>query len=246
MKKLNLVLGMMLAGATGMVAADSLYIDASGKVGIGTNVPDVNVHVLDSGAAGPKTLFRIENTGNTKFGVKNNEAATEWAFANPGSEFRLSRQGSGVVEMAVQTGGNVVIAGVLTQGSDRNSKTNIKEVNAEDILDKVAKLPISSWSYKHQLGAKHIGPMAQDFYQTFGLGDNDKRIATLDTSGVALAAIQALTKKIGVLEAQIAEQKQQLNEQKVVQARLEALEAITVKLVQDRGVNRLHTASFVK
>ncbi len=238
MKKLSLVLGMMLTGATGMVAADSLYVDASGNVGVGTNVPEVNIHVLDSGAAGTKTLFRIENTGNTKFGVKNNEANTEWAFANPGSEFRLSKQGSGVVEMAVQTGGDVVIAGVLTQGSDRNSKTNIKEIDPSDILEKVAQLPISSWSYKHQRDATHIGPMAQDFYAIFGLGDNDKRIATLDTSGVALAAIQALTKKVETLQKELAEQK-------AIAARVETLEAITVKLVKESEV-RLHTASFVK
>jgi len=34
--------------------------------------------------------------------------------------------------------------------------------------------------------------MAQDFYAAFGLGDDNKHIATIDESGVALAAIQGL------------------------------------------------------
>ena len=239
MKKSMLIVGMALATASGLaIAADSLYVAATGFVGVGTSTPETNIHVLDSGAAGPKTLFKIEATGNTKFGVKNNEAATEWAFANPGAEFRLSKQDSGVVEMAVQTGGNVVIAGSLSQGSDRNAKTNIQEVSNQEILAKVSALPISSWSYKHDPGSTHIGPMSQDFYAAFGLGNDDKRIATLDTSGVALAAIKALTEKVAALEAQ-------LEEQKLVQSRLQALESIAVKLMQESNT-QLRSATYRK
>jgi hypothetical protein len=38
--------------------------------------------------------------------------------------------------------------------------------------------------------------VAQDFHAAFGLGADDKRIATLDSSGVALAAIQGLNQKL--------------------------------------------------
>ena len=37
-----------------------------------------------------------------------------------------------------------------------------------------------------------MGPMAQDFYAAFGLGEDDMHIETVDADGVALAAIQAL------------------------------------------------------
>jgi hypothetical protein len=37
-----------------------------------------------------------------------------------------------------------------------------------------------------------MGPMAQDFYTAFGLGEDDRHITTVDADGVALAAIQAL------------------------------------------------------
>ena len=237
MKKSMLIIGMALATASGLaIAADSLYVAADGKVGVGTSAPETNIHVKDEGPAGPKTLFRIENTGNTKFGVKNNEANTEWAFANPGDEFRLSKQDSGVVEFSVLTGGNVVITGNLTEGSDRNAKTNIKEISNQEILTKVSELPITSWSYKHDPSATHIGPMAQDFYASFGLGSDDKRIATIDTSGVALAAIKALSEKVAALEAQ-------LEEQKLVQSRLQALEGIAVELMQERNT-QLRPATY--
>ena len=43
---------------------------------------------------------------------------------------------------------------------------------------------------------RHMGPMAQDFYAAFGLGTDDKHIATIDADGVALAAIQGLNQKL--------------------------------------------------
>ena len=56
---------------------------------------------------------------------------------------------------------------------------------------------MESWSYKARPGNKHIGPMAQDFHAAFGLnGSDDTHIATVDESGVALAAIQGLNEKV--------------------------------------------------
>ena len=38
--------------------------------------------------------------------------------------------------------------------------------------------------------------MAQDFHAAFGVGTDDKHIATVDADGVALAAIQGLNQKL--------------------------------------------------
>ena len=51
--------------------------------------------------------------------------------------------------------------------------------------------------------------LAQDFYASFGLGRDDKGISTLDTSGIALAGIQALVDENRALQARI-EQLEQL------------------------------------
>jgi len=182
----------------------SLVVGGEGNLGIGTNEPSTDIHVKnDDGTAkilveetnttaAPRTLFQLKNKGNTKFGVLNTEFGVEWAFANPGTAFRLSRQGSGVVEMEIFNNGNVKIAGALTENSDVNAKTAITDIDHEEILKLVSELPVSQWEYKDARGETHIGPMAQDFYASFGLGATETGISTIDTAGVALAAIKAL------------------------------------------------------
>jgi hypothetical protein len=80
--------------------------------------------------------------------------------------------------------------------SDRNLKQDFAAVDPQTMLDKVASLPIQSWSYKAQPDQKHVGPVAQDFRAAFGLGPDDTSIATVDAEGVALAAIQGLNEKM--------------------------------------------------
>ena len=59
--------------------------------------------------------------------------------------------------------------------SDRNKKKNITPADTSAVLDKVSKLPISTWSYTAEpVDVRHMGPMAQDFRASFGLGDDDK------------------------------------------------------------------------
>jgi hypothetical protein len=57
---------------------------------------------------------------------------------------------------------------------------------------------------------KHIGPMAQDFYNLFSLGNNDKSISTIDPAGIALAAIKEQQKQIEDLKQQNADLKKRL------------------------------------
>ncbi len=96
--------------------------------------------------------------------------------------------------------------------SDRNAKENFQTVDGVSILESVAKLPITIWSMKGDANqTPHMGPVAQDFYAAFGLGNNDITINRADAQGVTLAAIQGLYQllqeqqvKIEALEAQLA------------------------------------------
>lgn len=107
--------------------------------------------------------------------------------------------------------------GSWTSLSDRNAKDNIISVNPRDVLRGVLKLPIATWNYKGQPQFQHIGPMAQDFYATFKVGENDKTITTVDPDGVALAAIQGLNEELRdelkTRDAKIERQQQQLQQQ---------------------------------
>jgi hypothetical protein len=111
-------------------------------------------------------------------------------------------------------------SGAWSVHSDRDAKTDFAAVDAASILEALSKLPVETWRYKAQAGVRHIGPTAQDFHAAFGLGASDTQtshISTVDTDGVALAAIQALYAKVEALEAENAE----------LQQRLAALEAST-------------------
>ena len=41
-----------------------------------------------------------------------------------------------------------------------------------------------------------MGPMAQDLYAAFGLGDDDRHVTSIDEAGVAFAAIQGLYNQV--------------------------------------------------
>jgi hypothetical protein len=88
--------------------------------------------------------------------------------------------------------------------SDRDAKENFQGVDPEYVLEQVVQMPVSTWNYIGEAeGIRHLGPMAQDFYAAFGLGDSERYINTLDADGVALAAIQGLYAKNQALEAEV-------------------------------------------
>jgi hypothetical protein len=94
-------------------------------------------------------------------------------------------------------GAYLTIGGVWTNASSRTFKDGFSRVDAMDVLDKLVAMPVQSWFYKddHQEG-RHMGPVAEDFADAFGLGNDEKHIGTVDESGVAFAAIQGLNKKL--------------------------------------------------
>ena len=109
------------------------------------------------------------------------------------------------------TGAHLTNTGIWVDNSDRNSKENLREIDHTDLLEKLSQLPITNWNYiKDSDEIRHAGPMAQDFYAAFGLGNDNKSIATLDESGIALAAIQALYKQLQELKSENATLKAKL------------------------------------
>jgi hypothetical protein len=113
-------------------------------------------------------------------------------------------------------------SGSWSSVSDRNVKANFSAVNGQTILARLAALPVSTWNYKAQPDSvRHMGPMAQDFRDAFGLGEDDKHISTVDAEGVALAAIQALYQTVTELKQDLGDKDQQIAD---LQARLAHLE----------------------
>ncbi len=134
---------------------------------------------------------------------------------------------------------NLVCAGTITAGSDRNAKEHFVPIDPLGTLETVAHLPVSRWNFiADGANVQHIGPMAQDFYAAFKTGPDDKHISTVDADGVAIAAIQGLYQmiqedrvvihekdaKIADLERLVTSERERGAEIQLLEARLASLE----------------------
>jgi len=120
----------------------------------------------------------------------------ETAFDNAPNQFIAQASGGFALYTAPNgTAGAILLpgSGSWSSQSDRNVKSNLMRVDGQAMLMRLAALPIATWNYKEQPeSTRHMGPMAQDFHEAFGLGEDDRYISTVDAEGVAMAAIQAL------------------------------------------------------
>jgi hypothetical protein len=168
----------------------------------------INLYNLDYGIGVQNSTlyFRTANTAGYNWymgGVHNNNQNS------PGT--------AGISLMRINSAGNLTVKGSVTAtsfiiASDRAVKSNFAKVNPRMVLNKLAAMPVQTWSYKAEdATVRHMGPMAQDFRAAFNLGTDDKTISTVDTSGVTMAAIQGLyqmtveqnrelTRKVAALE----------------------------------------------
>lgn len=132
--------------------------------------------------------------------------------ANGGEDGQLRVEDTGnTVIFRLFESGNLNIAGTLNQGSDRNRKHHIMPVNAKEVISKIAELPLFNWKYiGEDIG--HIGPMAQDFYKAFGLGQGETTISSVDADGVALVAIKELHQQNSAQQSEIDALRQEIAE----------------------------------
>ena len=222
----------------------ALHIDPIGQVGVGTPTPGTNLHVQSSVNDFTRPLL-VENTSGIGFsGFRLKIASDSWIdFNNSGGKFRINADQLPGSEFEVRPNGDAFVKGTLTQGSDVNAKQDIEAIDRQYLLQKVMSLPITKWSYIANPSSRHIGPMAQDFYKSFGLGSTDKGITSIDTGGVALAAIQAVKQE---KDSQLAEKEREMNKlrgelqkleaQQVSQAeRMMQLELALAELLRERS-----------
>jgi hypothetical protein len=177
-------------------------------------------------------VLYIRGGNDTNHGLAYSSSATASGFGSPGIDgpllwgnlgggLGISNLSSGnfsiplrwsfnrveITSMLQVIGLSFATAGHFT-GSSRETKENFEALDAATVLSKVRSLPVSKWSYIDGGGSRHIGPMAEDFYATFGVGINDTSINVSDVSGVALVAIQALDATVQDQQAEIAELRQ--------------------------------------
>ena len=188
----------------------------SGFVGIGTINPATALHVASPYQA-VTTVESSSPVGTWAILKNTSSGGNAWAMissgsGNGGGAGKLLFFVNGLTQMVLDPAGNLSIAGAYSPSSDRNLKEHIAPVSPREVLDKVVELPISRWNFKSDAATPHVGPMAQDFHAAFGLGADDKHIATVDADGVALAAIQGLNQKVEEQETRLKNKDSEIQE----------------------------------
>ena len=191
-------------GGQTLMSLDSSGANLPGNLKFGTGslrqMLDLNGGVHGIGVQAWTTYFR------TIGGAANGGFAWYKGGVHADNQF----DAGGGTELMHLTAGGLWVNTTFVSASDRNLKENFQPVDARAVLDKVAALPLTEWNYKQDPATRHVGPMAQDFHAAFGLGPDDKHIATVDADGVALAAIQGLNQKVEEQRAENAELKSRL------------------------------------
>ena len=120
---------------------------------------------------------------------------------------------------------------VAEKGVDNQSasaaKTNIDPVDPQHILDGVRSFDVSTWEYTDAdgegNGRTHIGPMAEDFHDAFEIGDMET-INSIDSGGVAFAAIQGLAERLEEAREELATKAERIAELEEKAERIDDLE----------------------
>ena len=131
--------------------------------------------------------------------VANNEFA---ARASGGFRFRTNLAGT--------TGCNLPAgSGVFNCTSSRTTKENFLVVNGADVLSRLNGIDVTTWNYISEgRQVRHMGPMAEDFFNAFQLGTGNTSIGLQDLTGVSLAAIKELNRKTNELQQKTTEVEQ--------------------------------------
>jgi len=168
------------------VTADQDHTTAMGK--FATNNGFSGTFIWSDGSA-TASADTFRNTANNEFAAR----------ATGGFRFRTNLGGT--------TGCNLPAgSGVFNCTSSRATKMNFASVSGTDLLAKVRALPITTWNYISEGDkVRHLGPMAEDFYQSFGLGVGNASIGVQDLASVSLAGVKALEERTAELQGKAEE-----------------------------------------
>ena len=202
--------GSQANGAESVAMGLRVFAGGNGSVVLGSDA-------VAQAAASGSFIFSDRSTTNDIVGFAPNEFIVRAAG------------GIGLYTNAALTSGVEMAAGGSSWlvVSDANMKEHFRDLPGEDVLSKIARMPIREWNYKTQDAAiRHVGPTAQDFHAAFGLGENRLKINTIDADGIALAATKALEERTRALD----ERSQRLERENTeLRERIEQLERLMRK-----------------
>lgn len=180
-----------------------------GAVALGYRVTANNNYAVAIG-------YRASNNGRTGTMVMGDESTTDSVRNQADNEFRARYNGGFRLRVSTAANGNTPGAGGnvgcdLTIGvpswtcaSSRTLKENFEAVHGEDVLARLRGVPVTTWTMIGDRDrTRHLGPVAEDFHQAFGLGLGATTIGMGDIDGVTFAAAQALERRTTALRTQL-------------------------------------------
>jgi hypothetical protein len=212
-------------------ATNTLTLTGNDRVGVATTSPGAKLEVVTSDAnsapglqvrttatSGAQDMLTLSASSdlNLRTNFTGNTGATAWNWQQIYRSNQYNLELDGGDQLVLLNTGEMTITGdmnavAFNTTSDRNAKENFGTVEPTDVLERLAQIPVQRWNYiSDEKGTEHIGVMAQDFHAAFGVGVDDKHIATVDADGVAFAAIQALYQRLQEKEAALDELRQRL------------------------------------
>lgn len=174
-----------------------------------------------------RVAIQLINNGSPLLRYRDTGRGVTWTQNPVGDKFVINRAETGAFEFQLFNDGSAEFRGDVTANgvvldSSREIKTDFSAVDEHTVLEKMAALEVSQWRYRQEPDTeRHIGPMAEDFQATFGLGDG-KHISVGDANGILFAAAKALKAETSRLEAESDAKDRQIAKLEARIARLEA------------------------
>lgn len=223
---------------------NTVIIGKNADIGIGTSTPAAKTHVsATSTVTYPQLLLNEATTGFSRLTMNNAGSTNRWTIAshadnsNAAAFFNIFYSGTGTNLFSIQGNGNAVLAGTLTQSSDRRLKTNIQQLN--NALSRVEQLNGYTYNWKEELkkdAQTQIGLIAQEVEAIF------PEVVNTDESGIKSVAYQNL---VPVLIEALKEQQKQINELKSINLKYESkVDILETKL--DQIMNKLNTLNLTE
>ncbi|MFA6536154.1 MAG: tail fiber domain-containing protein, partial [Candidatus Paceibacterota bacterium] len=188
--------------SSGVTSVDNLNL---GTIGFDTDAGQVTWVDL------PVTNATASTTESYTAAIDGNAVLTIYGEADGAGGVNTLRVGIGTSSpsgnygpLTMASGAYVSQGGVWTDASSRTLKENFTALDSQSVLQKIQTLDVTRWNYKSEsAGTTHIGPVAEDFYAAFNTGGpgGTMSISPLDTSGVALLGIQAISNVIDIVGA---------------------------------------------
>ena len=200
---------------------NALYVDDYGRVGIGTAIPAVEIHSVDSDT--PTLRLQQDGTGGwtpqtwdiagneTNFFIRDATNASRLPFrikpGAPTNSLCIQDQGNvGIGTWApvekLHVEGNALISGNLELGSSREYKNNIQTLKKKEAIDALKALRPVRFNYKNDPAEESVGFIAEEVPDLVSTNSR-KSLSTMDVVAVLTKVIQEQQKAIEELSRKV-------------------------------------------